>query len=142
MTARLAAANTPHARSGHERRVMRNAVAGMADGLDDVVAQLGAQAADADVDDVGSRVEGVAPDLLEQLRRPQVRPALASRCLRTRNSRAVSGIGPAPRSAVRRCESSVSPPAWTPPSPSRPLPSRRRAHTRATSSAKAKGLTR
>src|SRR3954466_7346148 len=62
----FAAANAPHASSG-QRRTMRERVSGMADGLDHRAAELGAQAADVDVDDVGARVEAAAPDLLEQL---------------------------------------------------------------------------
>ena len=46
---------------------MREAVAGIADRLDHAGAELGAQAADVDIDDVGPRVEGAAPDLFEEL---------------------------------------------------------------------------
>src|SRR5215210_1447821 len=66
MTARLTAAKAPQARSGHERRSLRDAVAGMANRFDDVVTQLGPEAADAHVDDVRARVEAVAPHLVEE----------------------------------------------------------------------------
>src|SRR3954447_21296973 len=46
---------------------MREGVTGMADGLHDAAAQLRAETADVDVDDVGARVEAAAPDLFEQL---------------------------------------------------------------------------
>src|SRR3954449_8249829 len=62
----FAAANAPHASSG-QRRAMRERVSGMADCFDDRAAELGAQAADVHVDDIGARVEAAAPDLLEQL---------------------------------------------------------------------------
>src|SRR4051794_11894557 len=62
----FAAANAPHASSG-QRRAMRERVSGMADCFDHRAAELGAQAADVDVDDIGARVEAAAPDLLEQL---------------------------------------------------------------------------
>src|SRR3954451_10128397 len=68
ITARFAAAKTPQRSSGSRCCAMREAVSGMADGLHDAGTELGAQAADIDVDDVGARVEGAAPDLLEQLR--------------------------------------------------------------------------
>src|SRR4051794_16617283 len=66
ITATFAAANAAQASSG-QRRAMRERVTGMADGLDDRATELGAQAADVDIDDVGSGVEAAAPDLLEQL---------------------------------------------------------------------------
>src|SRR3954451_6302378 len=62
----FAAANAAQRSSG-QRRAMRERIAGMTDGLHDGLAQLGAETADVDVDDVGARVEGAAPDLLEQL---------------------------------------------------------------------------
>src|SRR4051794_41492409 len=39
----------------------------MANGLDHTGAELGTEAADVDIDDIGPRVEGAAPDLFEQL---------------------------------------------------------------------------
>src|SRR3954454_1638569 len=62
----FAAAKAPHASSG-QRRAMRERVSGMTDGFDDRATELGAQAADVDVDDIGARVEAAAPDLLEEL---------------------------------------------------------------------------
>src|SRR4051794_34247643 len=62
----LIAAKAAQARSGH-RAERADPVSGMADGFDDVAAELGAQAADAHVDDIGARVERVAPDLRQQL---------------------------------------------------------------------------
>src|SRR6059058_5499073 len=56
-------ANPPHARS---RSLGRDAIADMADGLDGLSAELLAQTADADVDDVRARVEVVAPHVREQ----------------------------------------------------------------------------
>src|SRR4051794_26991400 len=67
ITARFAAAKTPQRSSGSRCCAMREAVAGIADRLDHTGAELGAQAADVDIDDVGPRVEGAAPDLFEQL---------------------------------------------------------------------------
>src|SRR5947209_11452608 len=67
MTPMFAAANAPQRSSG-QRRAMRERVSGMADCFDHGAAELGAQAADVDVDDVGARVEAAAPDLVEQLR--------------------------------------------------------------------------
>src|SRR4051795_3296304 len=67
ITARFAAAKSPQRSSGSRCCAVREAVAGIADGLDHARAELGAEAADVDVDDVGARVEGAAPDLLEQL---------------------------------------------------------------------------
>src|SRR2546423_232451 len=66
ITPTFAAANAPQASSG-QRRAMRERVSGMANGFDDRAAELGAQAADVDVDDVGPGVEAAAPDLLEEL---------------------------------------------------------------------------
>src|SRR2546430_2208303 len=56
-------ANPPHARS---RSLGRDAIADMADGLDGLSAELLAQTADADVDDVRARIEVVAPHVREQ----------------------------------------------------------------------------
>src|SRR5919198_6460998 len=62
---RFAAANTPHASSS--RLGLGKAVPRVADGLDRRLrAELLAQTADADLDDVRTRVEVVAPDLGEQ----------------------------------------------------------------------------
>src|SRR3954454_2305674 len=66
ITATFAAAKAPQRSSG-QRRAMREGVAGMADGLHGSLAELGAETADVDVDDVGARVEAAAPDLFEQL---------------------------------------------------------------------------
>src|SRR3954454_5431835 len=66
ITATFAAAKRPQRSSG-QRCAMRERVAGMADGLHGSLAELGAETADVDVDDVGARVEAAAPDLLEQL---------------------------------------------------------------------------
>src|SRR2546421_5578308 len=65
IAARFATANAPHASS--RRLGLGKAVPGMADGLDRRFrAELLAQAADADLDDVRARVEVVAPDLGEK----------------------------------------------------------------------------
>src|SRR5919204_4376835 len=65
MPTRFAAANTPHASSS--RLGLGKAVPRVADGLDRRRrAELLAQAAHADLDDVRARVEVVAPDLGEQ----------------------------------------------------------------------------
>src|SRR3954447_14793406 len=66
MTATLTAAKAAQRSSG-QRRAMRERVAGMADRLYDRAAELGAQAADVHVDDVGARVERAVPDLFEKL---------------------------------------------------------------------------
>src|SRR5436305_1559416 len=63
--ARFATANASQPSSTRLR--CRNSIAGMADGLDRGTGpELLPQAPDADVDDVGARVEVVAPDLREQ----------------------------------------------------------------------------
>src|SRR3954449_8190426 len=67
MKARFARAKRPQAISGSRCCGVRKAVAGMADGLDHTGAELGTEAADVDVDNIGPRVEGAAPDLFEQL---------------------------------------------------------------------------
>src|SRR5438270_11288730 len=65
MATKFATANTAHAASGQLRR--SNPITRMADGLDRCVgSQLLAEAPDADVDDVGARIEVVAPDLREE----------------------------------------------------------------------------
>src|SRR5204862_7729461 len=66
MTATLAAAKAAHSSSG-QRRLMREAVTSMANGLNSGLPELGAETADVDVDDVGAGIEGAAPDVLEQL---------------------------------------------------------------------------
>src|SRR5439155_21905804 len=66
MPATLAAANAAQASSG-QRLTTRERIPGMADGLHDGAAQLRAETADVDVDDVGARIEAAAPDLFEQL---------------------------------------------------------------------------
>src|SRR3954466_12329573 len=94
----FAAANAPHASSG-QRRAMRERVSGMANCFDHRAAELGAQAADVDVDDVGARVEAAAPDLLEELGARAYLALVEGQVLeqqelpRRERHRAVAGIG-------------------------------------------------
>src|SRR5881392_382005 len=103
----FAAANAPHASSG-QRRAMRERVSGMTDGFDDRAAELGAQAADVDVDDVGAWVEAAVPDLLEQLG-PSAHLALVDgqvleqqKLSRRQRHRAVARVGGAPVGVERQ----------------------------------------
>src|SRR5947208_1087043 len=65
IASRFATANAPHARSTRSGR--GNTISDVTNGLDRGRAELLPQPADADVDDVGARIEVVAPDSLEQL---------------------------------------------------------------------------
>src|SRR5258705_2514427 len=77
IAARFAPANASHATSTGLGR--RNPVPRVAHGLDGAGAELLPQAADADVDDVRTRVEVVAPDSLEQLLTAHDLPGVANK---------------------------------------------------------------
>src|SRR4051794_41580587 len=92
---------------------MRERVAGMADGLHGSLAELGAETADVDIDDIGARVEAAAPDLLEQLGAGAHLALLEDEVLeqqelaRGERDRAVAGVGGA---AVRGPRQPAGPP--------------------------------
>ena len=87
----------------------RSSIARVAHSLDrSVRPELVAQATDADVDDVGARVEVIAPDLREQaLAADDLARVLSRKCSR-RNSRSDRSATSAPIAAWRRARSSTS----------------------------------